>query len=136
MGVLIRKYRGSFLFTGMAKLAIVLFLASLASAFIDTVWAVYLEGFFHNESYVGLFSGFLSVLAFISFFFLVPLIEKSKKSVLYSSVLLLAALLYILFALNRNLVIFIFLSIFLTIIVSIKITTMGIIFKDKSNKKN
>ena len=136
MGVLIRKYRGSFLFTGMAKLAIVLFLASLASAFIDTVWAVYLEGFFHNESYVGLFSGFLSVLAFISFFFLVPLIEKSKKSVLYSSVLLLAALRYILFALNRNLVIFIFLSIFLTIIVSIKITTMGIIVKDKSNKKD
>jgi len=32
MGVLIRKYRGSFLFTGMAKLAIVLFLASLTDS--------------------------------------------------------------------------------------------------------
>ncbi|MBS3071173.1 MFS transporter [Candidatus Pacearchaeota archaeon] len=136
MGVLIRKYRSGYLFTGIAKLSIVLFLVSLSSSFIDTIWAVYLAGFFQSESYVGLFSGFLSVLAFLSFFFLVPLIEKSKKSVLFATVLILSALTYIFFAINKNFYIFIFLAIVITIFISIKITTFGIIVKDKSRKEN
>lgn len=136
MGVLVRKFHGSNVFTGMAKLSIIIFLVSLSSSFVDTIWAVYLAGFFHNESYVGLFSGFLSILAFLSFFFLVPLVERSRKSVLYVWILILVTLVYILFAFNRNFAVFIFLSILITILLSLRVTTIGIMVKDKSGRKN
>ena len=135
MGILIRKHNGARAFTGMAKLSFVVFFASLASALTDTIWAVYLKGFLQTDALVGFYSGFLSVLAFISFFVFVPLIEKSKKSVIYSFALLLIGFLMLIFSINKNLTFFIFLSIVATIIITIKITAFGIIVRDKSSKR-
>ena len=135
MGILIRKHHGTRIFTGMAKLSFVVFFSSLAFALIDTIWAVYLKSFLQNDAFVGFFSGFLSVLAFVSFFVLVPMIEKSKKSVLYSTTLILASLLIFAFSINKNLVVFIILSIVITIVATVRLTTFGIIVRDKSNKE-
>ncbi|MEK6842328.1 MAG: MFS transporter [Nanoarchaeota archaeon] len=134
MGILLRKYHGAIVFTGIAKFAFIIFLVSLSAALIDTVWAVYLNSFLQNESLVGLYSGFLSVLVFLSFFFLVPLVEKSNKSKLYASSLLILAILFVLFAINKNLIFFIVLSIIGTLLAAIRITSMGIIVRDISRK--
>lgn len=135
MGILIRKHHGARAFTGMAKLSFVIFFSSLAASLTDTVWAIYLKGFLHVDSAVGFYSGFLSVLAFISFFVFVPLIEKSKKSTIYAVALFLIGLFMLAFSVNKNLIIFIILSIAVTILLTIKLTAFGIIVRDKSNKE-
>ncbi|MBI4116761.1 MFS transporter [Candidatus Pacearchaeota archaeon] len=137
MGLLLRRHYHTRIFRdAVVRLAFVIFTVSLASSLIDTIWSVYVNGFFHNESLVGFFSGFLSVLSFLSFFFIVPLVARSNKSVLYSLALITSAFLYVIFAVNKNLFVFIVLSIAISIIISIKITTAGIMVKDKSDKKS
>ena len=135
MGILIRKHHGARAFTGMAKLSFVIFFSSLASALTDTIWAVYLKGFLHSDALVGFYSGFLSVLAFVSFFVLVPLVEKSRKSTIYSTALLFIGVLMLFLAVNKNIVFFIFISIAITIFITLKITAFGIIVRDKSKKE-
>ena len=135
MGILIRKNHQIIFFTRMAKLAFVLLLVSMSSSFVDTIWAVYLESFLHNTSLVGFFSGALSVLSFISFFLLVPFVAKSRKSVLYSTSLILLALFYFLVGINKNFVLFAIFSFFITILFTLRITSFGIILRDKSNSK-
>ena len=137
MGLLLRRHYHTRIFrNSVVRLAFVIFMISLASSLVDTIWAVYVNGFFHNESLVGFFSGFLSVLSFLSFFFIVPLVARSNKSALYSLALIVSAFLYVVFAVNKNLFVFIVLSIAISIIISIKITTAGIMVKDKSGRKS
>ncbi len=137
MGMILRRHYHTRIFrNSVVRLAFVIFTVSLASSLIDTIWSVYVNGFFHSESLVGFFSGFLSVLSFLSFFFIVPLVARSNKSALYSLALITSAFLYVIFAVNKNLFVFIALSIAISVIISIKITTAGIMVKDKSDKKS
>src|SRR3989344_5820825 len=134
MGVLIRKNHNPIVFTRVEKLAFVLLLVSMSSSFVDTVWAVYLESFLHSTLLVGFFSGVLSVISFISFFLLIPVVAKSRKSVLFSISLILSALIYFLISINKNLILFVIFSFFITILFTLRITSFGIILKDKSRK--
>ncbi len=135
MGVLIRKQKGAFIFTGIARLAIITLIISFGAAFIDTIWAVYLEGLLGNISLVSFLSAFLTIIAFFSSFFLIPVIEKNNKSKLLAISLFFIAIIYILFAVFRNIWMFIILSIILTILTTLRISSMGIIIRDKSQKK-
>ena len=135
MGLLVKKRSGAWLLTGMAKLSFVTFLVALSLSFVDTIWAVYIESFLHNPSLVGFFSGFLSLVSFISFFVLVPLIERKNKAVLYSYALLLTFVVYVLISLNKGLVPFVMLMIAMVVLYSLRSTSFGIIVKDKSKKK-
>jgi MFS family permease len=134
MGLLIKKDHGVRNFTGMGKLVFVIFVVAIATSLVNTIWAVYLQSFLHNDSLVGFFSGFLSFLGFVSLFLLVPFIEKNNKIFLYSFMLLLTSITYFLFALNSNLIFFIFLSVTITLLTSLKLMVSGIIVKDKSRK--
>lgn len=135
MGVLIRKERGVFIFTGIAKLAAIGFLVALASSLIDTVWAVYMDSFINNISLVGFLSAGLTVLALLSYFIFIPFIEKNKKSRIYVLSLILMAVTFILFAINRNFYIFILLAVIFTVLITLRITSFGIIVKDRSREK-
>ena len=135
MGILLRKHNGAVILTGIARLAFVIFLVSLSASFIDTIWAVYLKSFFRSDSLVGFYSGLLSLLTFVSFFLFVPLIEKTSKSFLYSLCLVLNVFLFLVFAINKNLAIFIIASVFVTLVAALRITSMGIIIRDNSRGK-
>jgi MFS family permease len=134
MGVLVRKNQGNIILTRIARLAVICFLTSFAAAFIDTIWAVYMEKFLGNMSWVGFFSSFLTIIAFFSFFFFIPFIEKRNKSKLYSLSLVLFFFAYLLFAINRNPYIFAALAIATTVLSTLKITSFGIIIRDKSRE--
>ncbi|PIO08545.1 hypothetical protein COU59_01295 [Candidatus Pacearchaeota archaeon CG10_big_fil_rev_8_21_14_0_10_34_12] len=136
MSVLMRKTHHFRLFTGMKRLALVIFIFSLSAAFIDTIWAVYLDGFFHNDSMVGFFSGFLSIISFLCFFALVPLVEKSNKAKLFSMVVILFSISYLILALTHNFWIFVLFSVTITILSTLKIMSFGIIVKDNSKNKS
>jgi len=130
----VRKNQGNIILTRIARLAIIGFLTSFAAAFVDTVWAVNMEKFLGNMVLVGFFSAFLTIIAFFAFFFFVPFIEKRNKSNLYSLSLALYAIIYLVFAINRNPYIFAVLAVTTTILSTLKITSFGIIIRDKSRE--
>ena len=136
MGVLIKKQRGFYSFTGVAKLSIIAFIVALAYSFVDTIWAVYAESIFHNLSTISFYSSFLSVLAFASYFFLIPIIEKRNKSKLFSVSLIFVGISFLIFFLSRNFVLFVLSSIILTVFTSLRINSFGIIVRDRSSSKN
>lgn len=135
MGVMFRKQKEEFKVTKIGVLAIIIFIGGLASSFIDTIWAVYMDSFLHNIVLVGYLSALFTLISFISYFFFIPYIERTSKSKIYSYTLLAFAITYILFAINTKFYFFIPLAFILTILVTLRITSIGIIIKDKSSKK-
>ncbi|MDO8467991.1 MAG: MFS transporter [Nanoarchaeota archaeon] len=134
MGVIVQKQRGVVGFTRIAKISVIGFIVAMATAMIDTVWAVYLDGFFHNVSYVGFFSGFLTLVAFVSLFAFVPVVESHNKSRLYLLALFVFLLSYFLFSVTKNVWVFVFVSIVYSIFASLKLNTYGIIIRDISTE--
>jgi len=134
MGVLVKKHRGAPAFTGIAKLAIVGFIISIASSFVDTIWAVYMDSFLHSEVFVGLLSAGLTLVAFFSYFFFIPLIERTNKSKIFFYSLFLFGVTYLLFAINTKFYFFVVLAFILTILYTFRLTSYGIIIKDKSQE--
>lgn len=135
MGILISKEKGVMSFTGIAKLAIVGFITAMASSFVDTIWAVYLNGFTNSSATVGFISAFLAALSFFSYFIFIPLIQKINKPKLYVFCLVMFAIGYLLFALNKNFYLFIIIASFLTIFTTLRVASFGIIIKDKSKNE-
>ncbi|MFA5061108.1 MAG: MFS transporter [Candidatus Pacearchaeota archaeon] len=135
MGFLVRKHNGIYSFTGVARLGIITFIISIAYSFVDTIWAVYLNNIFHSPSIISFVSALLAIIAFASFFILVPVIERNNKSKLFSLSLTFIAISYLMFALSKNLVLFFLSSLILTIFTSLRINSFGIIIRDKSSKK-
>ncbi|MDO8528458.1 MAG: MFS transporter [Nanoarchaeota archaeon] len=134
MGILIHKQRGVPGLTKIARLSIIMLIIAISAAFIDTIWAIYMDSFIDNMSIIGFISAGLTLISFFSFFIIIPLIEKSNKSKLYSITLLMYVITYILFAINSKFYLFIVLAFILTILTTVRITTFGLIVKDKSSK--
>ncbi len=133
MGILLKKGQG-FMFTGIAKLGLVAFIASFASALINTVWAIYIDSFVHSIVIVGIVSAFLTFIAFSSYFIFIPLVEKYDKARIFFYSIAFAIPLYILVALAKNFYVFLFLAFFITVLFTLRITSFGIIIKDRSKK--
>ena len=121
-------------FKGIKKLGLINLIASTGLALVGTVWAIYLESFLKNPAYVGFLSSFFTIIAILSYFIIVPLIEKKSKSVLYLYSLFGYAISYILFGILSNLYAIILLGIFLSFLSSLKVTSFGILVRDKSKE--
>ena len=134
MGFVIKKQKG-IIFSKLSRLATVLLIASIGFSFVDTFWAVYLESFVHNIALVGFISSFLSLVSFFSFFFIVPLIERYDKAKTFSVSLVLIAISYFVFAITTNFYLFLAVAVLATIFHTLRITSFGIMVKDKSSRK-
>lgn len=132
MGIFIKKPFYHFKADRITKLGAVAFIVTLATAYIGTIWAVFLDSFLHNTSYVGFLMAFLTAISFASYFLFIPIIEKSSKSHLYSLALAILALAYVLLSFDTNVSLLIVLSVIITIAITIRITCFGIIIKNKS----
>ncbi|HUS49193.1 MAG TPA: MFS transporter [Candidatus Paceibacterota bacterium] len=135
MSILLRKFRGIPRTTGIARLAIVGFIVSFASALISTIWAVYMDSFLKSIVLVGFISALLTLVSFIAYFLFIPLIEKKSKSKIFFFTLILFAVAYVLFAINTKFYLFIILAFLITILMALRTTSFGIIVKDKSSEK-
>ncbi len=133
MGILIKK-GPALAFSGMAKLGLVAFIVSFSSALTNTVWAVYIKGFVGSEVYVGVVSAFLTLIAFASYFFFIPVVEKYDKSKIFYYALALAIPFYALMFFAKNIYMFLAISFFITVLFTLRITSFGIIVKDRSKK--
>ncbi|MCR4284781.1 MAG: MFS transporter [archaeon] len=135
MGILMRLRGGRRNLTVIGRLAIVLFIIALSSAYLDTIWAVYLDSFLKDASLVGFVSAVLTIISFISYFLIIPLIEKHDKAKIYLISLFLSMIFYILFSINENFFLFILLAALLTIMYTLRISSLGIIIRDNSKNK-
>jgi len=132
MGILVKKQKGAYNFTNIAKLSIVGLIVSLSAAYINTIWAVYLDSFVNSILFVGLLSAVLTLISFLSYFLFIPLIEKSDKVKIFSYVLILFMISYILFAINNNFYLFLTLAVIITVLYTLRITSFGLIIRDNS----
>ena len=128
--------RGFPILTQIDKLGLIGFISSLGFACAGTIWAIYLDSFIHNESYVGFLVTLFTIIGLLSYIFIIPFIGKNSKSKIYTISLFLYAVSYLLFGILDNLQAAILLSIFVSIVASLRITTYGIIVSDKSKKQS
>lgn len=134
MRVFFRKKRSAEI-TTIAKLSIIGAVVAFSLAFVDTIWAVYIDSFVHSVVLVGFISAFFTFISFISFFFIIPLVERCSKSKLFSISLVLFGFLYLFFAFTRNFYFFIVLAVLVTVSLSLRIICFGIIVRDKSPER-
>ena len=116
----------------MDRLGTISLFSSFAIAMVITIWAIYLDSFFHNAAYVGFFAAFLTITGIISYIFLTPIVERGNKANLYALTILIYMISYLLFAFFPNIYVIIALGILISIIGSLRITLFGIIIRDKT----
>ncbi|MBU3907128.1 MAG: MFS transporter [Nanoarchaeota archaeon] len=127
--------RGIFSPKPIDRLGLIALITAIGTSAVGTIWAIYLESILKNPSYVGFLVSFFAVIAFVAYFFLIPIIEKHNKVWLFAISLFLYALSYYSFSRTSNLYFVIFLGMFLSVIASLRITCLGIIVRDKSKDK-
>ena len=136
MGILVRKQKDEYNFTNIAKLSIVGLIASLAAAYVDTIWAVYLNSFVDSIVMVGFLSAMLTIVSFFSYFLFIPVIERSDKAKIYFYTMIFFIITYVLFFINHNFYFFLILAVVITILYTLRITSFGILVRDYSKNKN
>ncbi len=117
------------------ELVFVTLLSSLAFSVSDSFWAVYLEKFIPSLWKVGLFTGLMALLSFLSFFLFIPLIEKYDKGKILIYSLLGLAITNLLFFFSKTIAFLTFLSILWIFFINLKTNSFGILMKDTSKKK-
>ena len=127
--------RGFPILTQIDKLGLVGFISSLGLACVGTIWAIYLESFLHNASSVGFLISFFTITSLVTFIFLIPIMEKNSKIKLYSISLFLFIISYLLFSILSNIYAVVILGFIISIVVSLRINSYGIIVIDKSKKQ-
>jgi len=122
--------------TKFRELNLVVLISSLSTAFISTIWAIYVYGFVQNESLVGTLSAIFTLVSIFAYFYLIPFFEKKDPTKIYSIALILNAILYVLFAINKSFYFFILISLIFVIVGVLGSTSFGIIIRKESGLKN
>lgn len=118
------------------RLGIVGLLSGFSLALVSSIWALYMNEFFNNISVVGLFSALLTFFSIMTFFLIVPVLEKRSKSRIFGTSILMFSIIYLIYFLTKNIYIFIIVSIFSVVVQAFRVTSFGIIIKDSSSKKS
>jgi MFS family permease len=120
----------------ISKLSIVSFSSTIGIAFIGAVWAIYMNSFLHSASLVGFLSTALTVVAIISYIFFVPVVERNSKSKIFAISLILYIISYIIYAVSSSIWIIIFIAVVIIIAYTLRITSFGLILRDKSKDRD
>ena len=136
MGYLIKKGNLLHFNLSIKKLALIAILTTFSAALIDTIWAVYLDSYLNSLTLVGFFSSALTLISFISFFLFIPLIEKKDKEKLYIFALIISIISYILFSFIKDIKLIFFLALLLILAINLRISSWGIIVRDKSKRRD
>jgi len=122
--------------TQINKLGLVDLFCVLGIAMVGTIWAVYLESYLKNPAYVGFVTTLFTITGGLAYIFLIPIIQKRSKSALFATALFLYFVFYLLFANFKDIYVIIFLGACLAVVASLRISTVGIIVGDKSDKES
>lgn len=121
---------------GIDKLSKNMFFSSLGFALVASILVIHLEDFVHNDSNVGFIFTGIMFLSFISYFVIVPFLEKRDKSRIYLVSSILIAIGYFMYYFIDNLFLFVLLMAFLVIINVFNLTSRGLIVEHLSDKQH
>lgn len=121
---------------GIWKMSKNLFLLSLGFAFVASILTIYLEGFVHNDSIVGFIFAGIMLISLISYFVLVPFLEKRDKSKIYFLSTILIAVGYVFYYFIGNIYLFVLLMAVIVILNVLNLTSRGLIVEHLSDKKH
>lgn len=121
---------------GIDKLGLINLISHIAFASVGAIWAIYLDSIVHNASYVGFINSTLTIVCILTYFFAIPLIEKTSKTKLYLGSLFLYIISYLLFSELDKIYAVLSVGIILAIASSLKVTSFGIIVRDKTKDCN
>jgi MFS family permease len=118
--------------SNIRQLSAITLFSYIGIALVGTIWAIYMESIVHNPSTVGLISTWFGVAGIFAFLFFIPIIEKHNKTKILALVLLLYAISYFLFAFVDDIFALIILGTLIYVIASARVSTIGIIMRNKS----
>lgn len=121
---------------GILKMSENLFFLGLGFAFVASILAIYLEGFVHNDSTVGFIFAGAMLISLISYFVMVPFLEKRDKSKVYFLTTILIAIGYIFYYLIGDVYLFVLLIVIIVIFNVLNLTSRGLIVEHLSDKKH
>lgn len=130
------RRRGMFASPSIEKLGFIKLFSSVGFACVATIWAVYLESFLHSESSVGFLSSFFAVVSFITYFLIIPLLEKKDKVRLYLLTLVLYTFSYLMFFFLKDIISIIVIGTIISFLASLRIASSGILVRNKSKSKD
>src|SRR3989344_5358577 len=128
--------RERFRFNKISILIFVGLVTAISNGLFNTIWALFLDSFLHNESYVGLFSTIISIATLISFIVLVPLIEKYQENKIYFYSVLFSILILFLYPLFKSIYVVLILSLIYTIFGVLRAESFGIMYRKESKIKS
>lgn len=120
------------MYSQVDKLGLVSLFMSIGIAFMSTIWAIYLESIFNNASIVGFIITLFAIVAGVSYIFFIPIIEKNKKTTIFFTTLIFYFISYILFSFLDLTWAIVILGCLLYAAGSLRVTSFGIILRDKS----
>lgn len=110
-------------------------LMALAYASVESIWPIYLTGFFATSASIGFVVAFLTFLRFCGLAFLFPLFHKySARSLLFSA-LAINALAFTLFAFTKNKFFFFTVAIINVFFMGLRTQAFGILIRNNSSLK-
>ncbi|MFH1308037.1 MAG: MFS transporter [archaeon] len=122
-------------FKAIDKLGASYLVSLIGLASVGAIWSIYLDSFLHSAAYVGFLTTFFTVISLLACFFIVPFVEKYSKSKLFALSIFIFIISYFIFSIYTNFYLVIFLGVLLAVAVSLRITTFGIIVRDKSKEQ-
>lgn len=117
------------------KLAFAGMFGGLGFAFYATIWAVYLKSFVESDALIGFISGFLVLISFLSFIFMIPVIEKNSKRKLFILSSTIISIGFFIYFFINDLYIFLFIETILAIFFAIKVSSFGLIVECNSKRR-
>lgn len=118
------------------SIGFILFVLGIALALITTVWSLYIRGFLTNDAHVGLINSFLLFISFLTYFFIIPLIEKSDKYKLVIKMLVLITIGYFLYFFVNSIYIFLIIAAIMAVMGPIRISATGLLIRHNSSRTN
>ena len=120
----------------IGKLGTVLFFASLASAFVGSVIAIYVNSFVNSEALTGFIFTGLVLVAILSNFLIIPIVESKSKTKIFIYSGIMVSIGYFLYSVVNNLWLFLLIACFVTILTSLRIAAGGLLIEHSSTRKN
>lgn len=121
---------------GIWKMSKSMFFSSIGFAIVASILAIHIEDFVHNDANVGFIFAGIMFLSIISYFVVVPFLEKRDKSKVYLTSLVLIAIGYFMYYFIDNLRLFVLLMALIVIINVFNLTSRGLIVEHLSDKQH
>ncbi len=120
----------------VGEFALVVITASFAVAYVDTIWALFINSFVNSDAMVSFVSSILKAAMLLMYFYFIPLFQKNQASKLYVTSLAMLGFSYFMFMVTDDIYHFMTIALIMMAGWVLRVGSRGIVLRDLSTKKN